>query len=71
MIKLLNYKRVILTLTFTISIVGLLADGSTSNTIYVGQFLPYKTKEEPANRDLILENLKTELHLNVETLPYA
>lgn len=61
MIKLLNYKRVILTLTFTISIVGLLADGSTSNTIYVGQFLPYKTKEEPANRDLILENLKTEL----------
>lgn len=40
---------------------NLLADGSNSNVIYIGNFQPYKSKEDASNRDLILENLKTEL----------
>lgn len=43
------------------SIVHLVADGSTSNTIYIGSFLSYKSKEDTSNRDAVLEKLKKEL----------
>ncbi|MCB1144820.1 MAG: TonB-dependent receptor [Leptospiraceae bacterium] len=37
------------------------ADGSNSNLIYLGPFLPYQSKEEISNRDLIRETLQREL----------
>ena len=55
-----NIRFIAIFLLFVL-VQSLIADGSTSNTIYIGTFLPYKSKEDVANRDLILENLKSEL----------
>ncbi|HRG46013.1 MAG TPA: TonB-dependent receptor, partial [Leptospiraceae bacterium] len=55
-----NIRFIAMFLLFVL-VQSLIADGSTSNTIYIGTFLPYKSKEDVANRDLILENLKSEL----------
>ncbi len=60
MINNLKYKRTIIVL-FAIFTSNLLADGSLSNVIYIGPFLPYKSKEDLANKELILENLTAEL----------
>ncbi|MBP7284198.1 MAG: TonB-dependent receptor [Leptospiraceae bacterium] len=49
---------------FFLFMFDLLPDGSNSKIIYIGNFLPYKSKEEPANRDAVLEKLKTELAQN-------
>lgn len=54
-------KTFYLILIIVLSFSEVFADGSASNVIYIGNFLPYKSKEEPANRELILEKLKTEL----------
>lgn len=57
----LKTDRVIIILFLLFAFGSLLADGSTSNTVYIGTFLPYKSKEDAASRDLILENLRAEL----------
>ena len=54
-------RKIIYILLLVLSIFEINADGSTSNLIYIGNFLPYKSKDEPANRDLILDKLKSEL----------
>jgi len=54
-------RKIIYILLIILSIFEINADGSTSNLIYIGNFLPYKSKDEPANRELILEKLKSEL----------
>lgn len=51
----------ILSILIVIFSFSLFADGATSNLIYVGQFLPYKSKEDLPNKESIQEKLNAEL----------
>ena len=57
----LKFSRIVFLGILTVFSFGIFADGSLSNIIYIGQFLPYKSKEDQANRDLIQEKLSAEL----------
>lgn len=46
---------------FFLIVLNLFADGSNSKIVYVGNFLPYKSKEEPIQRDMIQEKIKNQL----------
>jgi outer membrane receptor for ferrienterochelin and colicins len=53
--------KLIAFLLFLVFPFGIFPDGSSSNLIYIGQFLPYKAKEDLPNKESIQEKLIAEL----------